>query len=180
MRKYIVFLCATFILLPSLLLSQSNEIGDFKINDEDKIVWQVIFDTNLDFNQICKAVENKGILQYEIKDNYIIGKVINYNMNLFGTSRMSAPFIITLNTYSFDYRIDYKDGRYRVTVRNFILTTKEANPLFGPIGTISMLEDILKKRRKPEFVSTATDALILIDKNLETIFSFKQDTNDDW
>lgn len=152
MRKYLLL---TLMIVSGVVFGQ---VDNFSI-DNGNISWQNIYESNTDVISTLK--QNPKLKIAEESENQIIGYVEDFLMDYKGAgyTRMSAPAYMNENyRFSFDYKIDIKDGRYRVSIINIRSKGLSMNLYFGGLGMgdngQSTLEAYALKSNKTEFVNT--------------------------
>ena len=103
-----------FIIIPFCAIGQEN----FKAVDS-KVVWQHVFEDSISAQKYLKHV-NTLISQEnpaQLTVDYISGQSTYMNL-IEDKSSLSAAF---KKPAKFDFNIDFKEGKYRVTVRNIAL-----------------------------------------------------------
>lgn len=155
--------------------------NNFKIIDND-IVWQSIFETNLTFDElIMKLKESDLISGMEIFDNKIIGNLNNINADYKGAGykSMTAPILLTRSFLTSLVVIDYKEKRYRVTLKRLKTIQKSTDPLTEK-GEESYLSDYWIKKNKLRRSFHGAVSEILNYTFIQT-FTFPENTEaDNW
>lgn len=152
MRKYLLL---TLMIVSGVVFGQ---VDNFSI-DNGNISWQNIYESQQDVASLIKT--NKKIKIAEESDNQIIGYVEEFLMDNKGAgfSKFSTPLYTSESTsYNFDYKIDLKDGKYRVTIFNIKTKGPVIALLTGGMGiqgkSESSIEAYALKSNKTEFVNT--------------------------
>lgn len=112
-----IFLLLLF--MPLLGYSQYDN-NNFKIEGSE-FIWQKIFETKLTFDEVIKEVRSKGELNINDIDsngNSVSGTFSEIRPDVKGSGMkdMTTPMYASRTVMSGNFRIDYKDGRYRATV----------------------------------------------------------------
>lgn len=97
----------------------------FVITD-DALIWQKIYKTTLNYDQLANAVENTGLFNnIRFADNKIMAEINRTSINYesLGYNRGSVPIYISATDASAFVLIECKEGRYRATIKNVKLTT---------------------------------------------------------
>lgn len=175
--------------LLALLITTYNslafaQINNFFLNEEGKVVWQKIYETNYTYDELYNHVINCGTFEgingdgtSRITCKIVRGKVDYRNL---GFEWGDLPLLVTASDINCFAIIQVKDGRYRVTVDNFSLTENTTRGLFKE-GTEDRFEQIAVKKgtfSKSFIGNTST----LYDKYLTNIFTLvdKSYIDDEW
>lgn len=105
--------------------------GNFITND-GKLVWQGVFETTMDIEQLEKTLVNSGRFVDIVNAGDIITfwcRRANLDPREFGYSIGSTPIYITGNDVDFFCTIQVKEGRYRATAELFTLTNNRTGGL---------------------------------------------------
>lgn len=130
MRRIILF--KVFLLTFTITYSQNHEsVNNFHI-ENNQVVWKKVFETSLDYGQLCSKVKDSGLfknleegktkIRGELK--YIDADPLESGMMDFST----ASFIIDNFIQGFVI-IEYKTGKYRVILKRMMLTEKSVDSL---------------------------------------------------
>jgi hypothetical protein len=116
---------------------QSQTENNFKIED-NKVIWQKVFDTELNFNEICQAIKESGNFEnIEIGENKTTTQlkifVIDYEGA--GYRTMNTSMYITYFNYTGFAIIEFKDNKYRITLKTIQLKKGATIP------DVPMMED---------------------------------------
>lgn len=140
MRKLILL----FVLISGLSFGQ---IENYVIND-GQVQWQKIYETNKTFDEILKAVKNKNNIKItEQSENAITGEfkglIMNYKKA--GHTYMGTPIVLNeTNKYYGLFKIEFKDGKYRATIRNVASEGMTMTMYGGGLGLGSDLDTTLE------------------------------------
>lgn len=130
MRK-VILLILTF--YASFAYSQGNLLN-FKIVDDTRIIWQKVFDTNMNKNDVIFYLKTfGGISILEEKENSIIGFASEEKINFKRYKATIPETSVLLRELSFQTIIEFKDNQYRVTVYD-IAFSKDGGVLIGGFG----------------------------------------------
>ena len=92
------------------------------IFSDSQVQWQKVYETSKSFDSLKAIIKEKNNLKIlEQTDTSISGEINNLTMNYrkAGFTYMGTPMILNeTNKYSGYFSIDFKEGRYRATVRN--------------------------------------------------------------
>lgn len=125
-----------------------GQAENFIINNS-QVQWQKVYETAKPFDEVKMLFKEKNnIVIIEQTENSVSGEIKNLTMNYkkAGFTYMGTPIILNeTNKYSGFFKIDFKDGRYRATVRN--LTSEGMNMTLygGGLGLGSNLNTTLEQ-----------------------------------
>lgn len=144
---------------------QVKDSSNFKI-EQNTLVWQKIYTTTQNTSTIIKNIKTNGILKdIEIIDSTTVkARIEGLNADYAGAgfSRGTTPMMLLGETISAPVIINIKQGRYRVTIKNILLTTSITTPL-SKVGESEPIETyVLKKKNtqfKPAFFTTVAPIL---------------------
>lgn len=176
------FVITILLLTFSIVLYSQKESNSFLI-ENDKLLWQKIFITEMSFDQLTLAVIESGVLSsINIEENKIVGesKLFEAEYKGAGFSEFGTPMYIARSFFEGYCVIDFKDGRYRVTIRNIMLTQKYSDGLstLGEKRTIeSFAVNIGKDTLKPSFNKKPA---IILDYTFNKAFTFSMAEDDEW
>lgn len=91
-----------------------------------------MFETDLSFEQLSSIIKESEVIQNaEISESKIMGNTTSINPDFkgLGYGEMSTPIFISRNFVNCFSLIEFREGRYRVTLRNIILVQKYDDPL---------------------------------------------------
>lgn len=157
-------------------------VNNFSIY-EGKMIWQKVFETDVNFDQIARSVKETGILRdIEISGSKISGQaqLIEPDFAGLGYGEMSVPIFIARNFVECFALIEFKEGRYRVTLRNIILTQKYNDGLSkeGEKSSIEWYALNSKNEIKKSFNKKPSE---ILDYTFTKSFTFTQpDRSDEW
>jgi hypothetical protein len=151
--------------------------------EDGTLIWQKVFTTELSFKELSKLVKTSGIYSdVEIIDNSIIGKVEDLEPDFKGAgySEMSTPMYISRNFLDCHGLIEFKDGRYRVTLKKIYLTQKYDDGV-SEEGERTSLETYAVKRRgdkmKGLFLQKPSE---IFNYTFEKKFNFQVKKDETW
>lgn len=110
-------------------ISSQEIVNNFSIEDNE-IIWQKIYPTTLNFDQLVDQVKDKGFLSdIEIRENKITGKLKPVLVDCESSGLKGTLFSICGDRSFFTgfSLIEFKEGRYRVTVRWIFSTEREVD-----------------------------------------------------
>lgn len=107
-----------FVLISGLSFGQME---NYVIQD-GQVQWQKVFETTKTFDEVFAAVKNKNNIKItEQNENTIAGEfkglIMNYRKA--GHTYMGTPIVLNESSKYYGlFKIEYKDGKYRATIRN--------------------------------------------------------------
>lgn len=169
----IILTCITF-----SVSAQEN----FKI-DNGSLIWQKVYQTTLSTEATVKQLKSDGnIKNISLSDHLFTGELdIPADYKNAGFSLMSTPMYIARNNIVCSVTIDFKDGRYRITLRNIRLkaTAEDSQTKIGE--TVNLDLYALRKKNtefKAKFLNVPNK---IYDYTFNHIFEPKEKTdNDNW
>jgi hypothetical protein len=179
MKKKIAIL---FILLPFLTSGQT--VHNFQV-DNGLLVWTKIYsDTSVTFDKLVQRVKDSGIIiEIEVSDDKIRGAFKDVEPNNDGTNynNMNTPIYVLRRRISGFILVEFKDGRYRVMIKNIMLTQKRDDGLIKQ-GEQTSLETFGLKRGGQEMAGSFTKGpAVIYDNTFDKRFQFKSSlVNKDW
>lgn len=179
--KKIVFITVAFLLTLNVL--GQEVVNNFKA-ENNELLWQRVYQTTLSFDQIAEEVKKSGIFEnIEVTDNKLMGvtKPIEADFKGAGFSEMMAPIFVARSFFEGFSIIDFKDGKYRVTLKKIMMTQKYDDPLTKQ-GEKSSLESYGLKRGKNEMTNLFLKSpSLILDYTFSRKFEFKiNQESDNW
>jgi hypothetical protein len=180
--KNLVFLIGLIFSFGTTLSAQES-VNNF-LPENNQIIWQKIFETEMDFNELALKIKESGILvKPEIEENKILGqtKPIDADYKGAGYGEMSTPIYVARSFFDGFAVIDFKDGKYRVTLKNIMLTQQYDDGL-SKEGEKTTLEAYSLKRDRNEMKAAFTKSPgIILDYTFSKVFTFRSsEINDNW
>lgn len=177
MKKILLLL----LMIPFFTFAQ-NEVNNFKVNDQRLLVWQKVFESDVNPDQLFGQLLSTGFFKDVNKtDSTFFGlfQGIEPDYKGYGSSEMSTPIYIARSFINGGVRIEIKDGRYRVTLQNLTLEQKYSDGL-SKQGEKSKIEGFALSNDKIKSGFSKKPAAIL-DYTFNKIFKVSDDnSNDDW
>lgn len=146
-----VFMISFLFVVLIINLNAQETVNNF-LPENNKIFWQKVYETGMDFNHLVGRVKESGILvKYEIEDNKILGqtKQIEADYKGAGYGEMSTPMYVARSFFNGFAVIEFKNGKYRVIIKNIMLTQKYDDGL-SKEGEKSTIESFGIKKGKNE------------------------------
>lgn len=180
MKKFTGFLFVFNLCINSLFAQDT--INNFKV-EQDEIVWQKVFDTQLSFDSVISHFEEQGILEsISIVNDKIIGGLKPFEADYKGAgySRMSSPIYIVSYLFTGHVVIEFKDNRYRVTVRKIFLE-KIYNDGLSESGQKETLNTFAVKKGKNSISNLfKREASKILDYTFNKLFTIMEKQEDNW
>jgi len=117
--------------------------------ENGKLVWQKIYETELTKKQLTQNIKNSGNFKnLESNESGIIAEITNLTLDYkgYGSSEMSTPMYIARNSLNSIVQIEFKENKYRVTIKNIKLTRNYGGALSSQ-GEMTDLEVFALKKR---------------------------------
>lgn len=181
MKKTIILLSIIFLTALSIVAQES--VNNF-IPENNKIVWQKVFETNLDKAQLLDIIKVSGVFEnYDIEDDKISGQInpVDADFKGAGFSEMSTPIYIARSFFDGYLIIEFKENRYRVTLKNIMLIQQYDDGL-SKAGEKTTIETYAIKNGQNELKKAFTKSpSVILDYTFTNIFNFKlTENNDNW
>ena len=138
MRTNGIIAVAAALLLSATLNAQVN---NFSVSQEGKAYWQKVYDTSLEHNGLFNVIVNNGQFVDVMDGDVITFRVARAKLDFksLGFSRGAIPLYASGSDVSCFVTIQIKDGRYRVTADNIVLTENTTGGLMEE-GTENPIE----------------------------------------
>ena len=181
MKKIFILMSLIFVFIDTLRGQET--VNNFS-PENNKIIWQKVFETEMDFNQLTEKIKESGILdKIEIGENKILGQIkqIDADFKGAGYGEMSTPMYVARNFFDGFAIVEFKDGKYRVTLKNIMLT-HQYNDGLSEEGEKTTIETFGVKKGKNEMKRAFTKSpSIILDYTFTNAVTFKSsDINDNW
>lgn len=175
-----------FIIVLTLVSATSHgqeTVNNFQIANSE-IIWQKVFETTLTFEQLKEKIKDSGLLEkIEIGDNKISGdlKQLDADFKGAGFTEMGTPIYISRSHFTGFVILEFKDGKYRATLKKIVLTQKYSDPLTKQ-GEMTNLEFFGLKNGKNEMTNSFKKSpSLILDYTFTKKFDFKDSPKkDDW
>ena len=122
----IFFLLLVMVYEPCALYAQGNtSFGNFKIDDQELIYQKIFLNDSASVDKLAAYyktlpfISNVGVTGDEV--TFDVNEVI-VDYKKFQFTQVATPSIIQTGKYSGQATVGVKDGRYRITVRNIVMT----------------------------------------------------------
>lgn len=176
-----------FALLASLLFLTvysvvQESVNNFTVKDNE-IIWQKVYDTPLSFQALTDVIKSSGLISnIQVAENKISGelKPIDADFKAAGYSEMLTPMYVSRSHIAGFMNIDYKEGKYRVTLNKIELTQKYSDGL-SQLGEKSTLDSYGLKNSKTEFTNGFKKSpSIILNYSSDKKFHLKAEQKSDW
>ncbi len=149
MKSIIIFFCSIFFFSFNL-----TETDNFTI-ENGKVIWQKVYETDLTNENLIGRIKTSG--QFEnISENEesLTAKINQLSMDFkgYGVSEMSTPMYVSRSYVKTFVLIQFKEKRYRVTLKNIKFVQKYEDALTKE-GQTTDIELYALKKRNTEFKS---------------------------
>ncbi|MBQ4913841.1 hypothetical protein J8L85_05290 [Maribacter sp. MMG018] len=178
MKTIIVLLSST--LLINFTLSETD---NFQI-ENGQVLWQKVFETNMTKEQLIEQIKSSG--QFEnISENEksLTAQINQLSMDFkgYGISEMSTPMYVSRSYVEAFSLIEFKEKRYRVTLKNIKFVQKYEDAL-SKEGETTDIEFYALKKRNTEFKSNFLNKPSkIMDFTFQKITNFKDvEKEDKW
>ena len=179
-QKLLVFI---FLAMLSYTTWGQDVANNFEIEDKE-IIWRKVFETELTFDQLIEKIKDSGLFEkMELGDNKVTGDIreINADFKGAGFSEMGTPMYVVRSHYNAFTTIEFKDGKYRVTLKKIILTQKYDDGL-SKQGERTNLDMFALKTTKDEMKGAFKKSpSLILDHTFTDKFLFKNTpSKKDW
>ena len=171
------------IYLPMVAIGFNQSDTDNFAIENGKLVWQKVYETELTKEQLTQKIKSSGDFKnLEINESGIIGEIVNLTLDFkgFGSSEMSTPIYIARNSVNSFVQFEFKENRYRVSIKNIKLT-QNYDDAISRQGEMTDLEAYALKKRNTEYKSNfLKKPSKIINFTFENITEFKVKKKDKW
>ena len=170
------------ILLASLCYSLGAQVNNFSVSDSNQLFWQKVYESEMTYDDIHNELLNGGYFTDILNNDGIITCRMprtTVDVKALGYDRGSIPIYVSITDISGFVTIQVKDGRYRVTVDNIILTYNDSAVSdigeSNPIETWATNKNALRK-------GFAGKPSVIYNTIFTDLFSFRPKAylNDEW
>lgn len=159
-----ITITALFVCISLANLYSQDLINNFKLDENKLIYWQSVIETDLSIEQLnCLIMESGHFIQIErFEDKTIcVLKPFKANYQAYGYSTMKAPFYISRTLIEGNVIFEFRENRYRVTVKNIVFRQNTPD-IFSAQNEVETFESwVLNKNQelKPAFFKDGSDIL---------------------
>jgi hypothetical protein len=149
MKSILLFLCSTFIISFNL-----SETDNFLI-ENGQVLWQKVYESDLTKEQLIEQIKSSGQFENISENGENLSAEINQlsmDFKGYGISEMSTPIYVSRSYVQAFALIEFKEKRYRVTLKNIKFVQKYEDALSRE-GETSDIELYALKKRNTEFKS---------------------------
>ena len=150
MKLIILFFCSTF--LVSFYLSETDNF----LIENGQVIWQKVYETDLTNEELIGQIKTSGPFENVSENNESLTAEINQlsmDFKGYGVSEMSTPMYVSRSYVKTFVLIEFKEKRYRVTLKNIKFVQKYEDAL-SKEGETTDLELFALKKRNTEFKSS--------------------------
>jgi hypothetical protein len=167
-------------LLFSVTAYGQDTINNFRI-DNGEVVWQKIYPTKLSAQEVFKHFGDKGLFEKYTSDSLKMSsdlRSFDADYKGAGFSEWGTPIYVARNHFNAYSTVEYREGKYRATVRKIVLTQKYDDGL-SKQGEKMSIETYAAKGNswKSAFIKTPT---LILNYTLSKMFNIIEDTKKDW
>lgn len=159
-----------------------DTINNFTI-ENNSIVWKKIYETSLSFEQLAEKIKDSGFfIKPDINGNKLYGDLnsIDADYRGAGYSEFGTAICIARSHFHSFGIVEYKEAKYRVTVKNIMLSQKYSDPLTKQ-GETKNLDFFYLKKNGVEFENSfKKQASIILDFTFKNKFDFTKSSTDSW
>jgi hypothetical protein len=151
----------------------------FKIVD-GKVIWQKVFDYNDTINVRDLFIEKNILTDVAETNQKMIGKLkpLKFDYKSAGFKLMSTPIYILSSDLTGNVSVETKEGKYRITIDNFILTSNMDGG-FIKKGEESNYEFYALNKNKEFRNTTLKFDFFILEPQLNKLFTVNLD-NSEW
>jgi hypothetical protein len=176
LSKLILFIFL-FLAAKGLLAQETN---GFQITS-GKLEWVNVYESTLDQSEILALLKENGkISNVEESEGRIIADIskIEADYQGFGRSEISTPIYVARNWIEGKLIIEFKENKYRTTLKDLFLYQKYTDPL-SQMGEGSTLDSyaISSKGFKTSFTKSSSE---ILDFTFTKELFFERGYNEDW
>nr|WP_321452576.1 hypothetical protein [uncultured Carboxylicivirga sp.] len=150
MKRY--FLVTVCMVIGALAYSQeSGSYFNFRI-ENNRVLWQKVFETADNYTQLVSKIKDSGLLANIEEDNYKLRgelKCVDIQPLQYGLMDLSTPEYLDKNFVRGFVIIEFKPGKYRITIKNLMLVEKRVDSL-SHVGATKLIEREVYKSGKIE------------------------------
>ncbi|MGL6129541.1 hypothetical protein [Chryseobacterium artocarpi] len=117
MKKILLFILINFI---TLSFAQESAF----IISNKQVVWQHIYESNKNIDEVKQSLLSRGKLKItNIENGLIYGDISDFMMDYKGAGNtlMGTPIYLSSSKFFGNFKIEFKEGKYRVSVTNIRL-----------------------------------------------------------
>lgn len=173
------------VIVNGLAQNELHEQYHLSLHD-GQLIWQKVYDTDMTFEQLSQAVKASGRFDNIEIGSDVIHAELEYQSPLFqslGYEIGFVPIYVSRNDIGGNATIQYKEGKYRVSMTDINYYQNEDDP-FDKMGTIRDIEYYIYKEKKGKIRKAFNEkAQHITSYTLDQSFVFDTAailTDDDW
>lgn len=178
MKKGIISLI--FLFCACSFVTAQETIQGFIFPEDGSVIWQHEFTTQQSMNELFNSfIENRIVTDYEIIENRFSGVLpqVAANYALAGFKKSKTPNFILAYDCTANVLIQYKPGKYRVTLHRIRLINNGSD--FSFTNPVNLLEDFVMNKNGVSKTFQKSGATIL-NTTFTDYFSNINLFNDEW
>lgn len=167
------------IILSALLFYSStfsqDTINNFKL-DNRQVIWQRIYETKLNFKDLVTQIKSSGIFKTVTIDSLeISGELREFNADYKGAgySEMITPIYIDRSHINAFAILEFKEGKYRVTVKKIVLTQAYDDALSKQGERVNLENYAIKKDQFTNAFKKSPS--LILNFSINKLFEMKKD-----
>ncbi len=144
--KCLAWIVVTFF---SLLTAQAQDLHGFKI-ENGKLIWQKVYRSDKSMDDLANYFNRSIAIQnLKVSGELLTGRLSKTEIYYKGAgfSWTSTPDYVLFYDVSAFFTIDFKEGRYRITIDQIYITQKKRDPNTGRIEVTLLSTHVLKKNK---------------------------------
>lgn len=176
MKSISLILCSIF-----LIGFTPPETDNFQI-ENGLVLWQKVYETDLTKEQLIKQIKSSGQFENISENEESLSAEINQlsmDFKGYGISKISTPMYVSQSYVKAFVLIEFKDERYRVTLKNIKFAQKYEDALSKEGETTDIELYALKKRNTVFKSSFLKKPSKIMDFTFQKITHFKRITKKD-
>jgi hypothetical protein len=176
MKSILLFLCSTFLVSFNL-----SETDNFAI-ENGQVIWQKVYETDLTKEELIGQIKSSGQFVNISENGEILTAEINQlsmDFKGYGVSEMSTPMYVSRSYVKAFALIDFKEERYRVTLKTIKFVQKYDDALSRQGETLDIELFALKKRNTEFKTSFLAKPSEIMDFTFQKITDFNRVAKED-
>lgn len=166
--------------IPFVGMSQS--LSDLFIIKDNNLIWQKVYESETGIQEVFSNIKSSGyVSSVEIANNEIYGDIKDLKL-LYKEAGLkwgnTAVYVSGMNAYA-SFRIELKEGRYRVTVSSIKMASQKSIGAFQNNNSFTSLSDLATRNGliKDSFIKKEG---LAYGYTFNEIFKPKSKTDDNW
>jgi hypothetical protein len=146
----------TILLFFTLIINNfhQTENENFLI-DNDEVVWLKVYETDLTKETLIEKIRYTGKFEnVSVSEDKLTAEIKDLSVDYkgYGESEMSTPMYLSRSYVKAFCTVEFKDKKYRVTVKNIKFVQKYDDAL-SKMGEVTDIEDFALSKKNTEFKS---------------------------